>query len=297
MTRPALPLAAKFVRYIAVPDFSLRYDCRATALFEQPALSTNGLPVSEYVLYKSSVLSNEWSPLTPMGMGLSPGETVYAEIPRMGASNARVTHEGVMELPMHFVHCVPAGLEPDSMVEDAFAAQNAHHGRDIYVQFRGLTGCGLGGVKYRCTLPNAPGISTRLIVQSPKVYVREDVDTYLVLLHFSPFGQVPAGVAYVGLFDNAGKLIGKQEVNMDGNRCYAVSARSLMGGSKSLGFIGSFVCAILGNAVPLSFTFSEDCNLIAVDHSVPPSKYVGSLSKAAVREETVHQLLDRLGFS
>ncbi len=289
---------AKFIKYIGVPDFSSLYPCRSAVILEQPSTPQNGLPVGVYRIYTSSVLGGRWSDLESTGLVHRPGETLCVDLPALRGIPLWTTGNMVCNVPAHFVHCIPDGYDPQDPVDDALKVQNVHHGRDIYIQFfsksrvDGHNG-GLGGAKYRCMLHGAPGVEAIRIIQSPKVYVGPSVDTYLVLMHFSCFEPQPAaGSASIFVCSPNGQVTGSCDLELSGNRCYAISMKRLIGAVPvQAAYVGTVIAVVHADVVPLIHTLSDDGLLCSTDHSVPPMKYLPSLHRGDVKRETAQNLL------
>jgi hypothetical protein len=292
-----LKSSGKFIKYIGVPDFSGLYPYRSTVMLEQPPVSRNGLSVGTYRIFRSTLQDSKWSALEFTGLIHRPGQTIPVDIPALGRTPSWSEDNIVCDIPAHFIHCLPEGCGPDDSIDDALRVQNAHHGRDIYVQFsaigNGSDPLGFGGAKYRCMLHGAPGVDPIRLIQSPKVYLGPGVDTYLVLMHFSCFGAEPApGRASIFLCSPEGRVIGSCDIKLSGTRCYAISMKRLLGSAPPRPeYVGTVIAVVYADVVPLIYSMSDDGSLCSTDHSVPPMKYLASLYRGDVKRETAQNLI------
>ena len=175
---------------------------------------------------------------------------------------------------------------------------------DHYVEYYLESGYS-AGVLYQCAPYNYSkfnkGGST--LVQAPKIYLDNKIDTFLSLFYTSPVEEnlPPAKIKFI-ITSEDGLIVDKWEETIDINTTKLISFQDKLKNNANLSFkkdSNQFTLLALSEksiVVPLIINQNKEKKSIAIEHSLPPQYYAKNL-KGKIRRNIISDLVENSIFT
>ena len=142
------------------------------------------------------------------------------------------------------------------------------------------------GVLYQCTAFNLEGLSRErsTLIQSPKIHVSNELDTYLSIIYSSiDFLYKKEVEIKYAIFEPNGSKICNSSIKMKPNNLELLSFKNILNKEnsdllkKEPFYSCTFIAICKGaNLIPISINHNLKTNTIALEHSLPPIYYAKS---------------------